>query len=152
MGRQSGFAQLMLACAGLVKEVRLSIEDQQEKASKREATLIRERDAALKQVTEQKEMGGIGITLNYVQSKVLEAAANRDALYELANKTAPCENPNTIGITYRTMPECLVALKAIKLHCEFLHAHIAEHTKAPNLEQEIVALIDELAPHVGGKL
>lgn len=142
---QSGFAKLVLAIAGVVKEVRLSIEEQQEEARRREKIL--KDDLALAksppQPTRQPNIM-MGITLPYVQKKVQEAIENRNALFEKAQKAAP------IDAVYASMPsdtmeQCLMAFHHIKVQTDKLKAHIDAHTKS-NLEQELNAMIALLAP------
>lgn len=143
--RQSGFAQLMLACAGVVKEIRLTIEEQQERAKKREQGLRTENRvlAHLVETAERKEE--VGITLHYVQQKVREAIQRRDALRIEAEKFAPIYT-GYIAIVFRDMEECLQALLLIQAQTKSLREHIVKHIQAPNLEQKLKALIADLAP------
>lgn len=142
MARQSGFAKLMLAIASVVKEVRLSIEEQQAEHQRRENIL--KNDLALETATPKEYPKLMGITLPYVQKKVHEAIANRDALLVKARKAAPMDAVYP-SMPIDTMEQCLMTFHHIKTQMDRLKAHIDVHTKS-NLEHELNAMIAELAP------
>lgn len=148
--KQSGFAKLMLACAGLVREVRLSIEEQQADAARREQVLrdenerLRIKQTVLPMPTVIQPMeAAMGITLLEVQQKVILAIQKRDALRKQAD--ALHEYPEDfVAVCYNTMDRCLVALRSISADVIALQNHIKTHSVAANKEQEIRALIKEL--------
>jgi hypothetical protein len=137
---QSGFAQLMVACTALVREVRISVEDQQAKAKKREQS-VRTVDLTFDIIEGKKS--DMGITLEYVQRKVREAVERRDALRVLAESRSPIYTDYP-AMVIRDMQECLEALRLIKVQFDSLREHIRKHSKQPNMEQELRSLIAEL--------
>lgn len=157
MSRQSGFAQLMLALAGCVKEVRLTIEEQQAEAARRERVLRAERVAIgercstitstqmFRAAHHREPEIQMGITLLEVQRKVQLAVAKRAALLELANAVSPFEQGLSV-INSTTMESCLGSLLAIRSDIESLHRHmvnktVVEHT---TLEADLRAAIAAL--------